>query len=394
MGLTEDPRVSLTGSDIKARVEVLAADIRDRNLAAEFDQRRRLPEDIVDRLREAGVFRMNMPASWGGPEMTSPEQVEIVEKLSRADGSVGWCSFIWCDSGIYSGYLEEAVAKELYPRLDMAQSGWVYPAGRADKVEGGYRVNARWIFGSGSNWCDMLAGGCTVFEHGEPHLDSRGKPEWRIMLSDRDSYTIEDTWYTTGLRGTGSNDYLARDLFVPEAHSFSFFEPARRSGSLWKRPDTLLRKMSGVPLGIARDAIDRAVAMLEGKIDRMSKLPYREMRDVQLAIAESEALLGAARAYVYSSLSVQWEKLERDEPMSVKERADTFLARQHAFQTGRKVVQLIYDTIGGAAIYESHPFDRQLRDMITACQHIVAQEKTLASVGSLLLGNDDEHGML
>ena len=386
--------LALTADDIRANVDALCDDIRDRDLATEFDAQRKLPVDIVERLRAAGVFRMNMPRSWGGPEMTSPEQVQIIEALSRADASVGWCAFIWCDSGIYSGYLVAGVARELYPRLDMAQSGWVYPAGRADRVSGGYRVNARWIFGSGCNHCDMLAGGCTIFQDDAPRLNTLGRPEWLIMLAPPDSFRIEDTWFTTGLRGTGSNDYLAEDLFVPEEHSFSFFEPARREGPLWRRPDTLLRKMSGVPLGVARDAIDRAVQILEGKTDRITRQPYRELREVQQAVARAEAQLGAARAYVYQSLDAQWARLERGEPLSVKERADTFLARQNAFQTGRAVVQLMYDTIGGAAVYSSNPFDRPLRDMMTACQHIVAQEKTLASVGSLLLGADEDRGML
>ena len=387
---------TVSGTEIRANAQVVAGEIRKRNLAAEFDELRKLPLDVVDQLRDAGIFRMAMPADRGGPEMTSPEQVEVVETLSRADGSVGWCAFIWADSGLYSGYLSESAAEVLYPRLDMAQSGWVYPSGRADRVAGGYRVNAQWIFGSGCNHCDVLCGGCAVFENGEPRLDSRGKPEWRIMLAPKDSYRIEDTWYTTGLRGTGSNDYVAEDLFVPEEHSFSFFQNQHRPGPLWQRPDAVLRKMSGVPLGIARDAIDRAVEVLEGKVDKMSKLPYREMKEVQRAIAQAESMLGAARAYVYSSLNAQWVKLDSGAPLTLQERADTFLARQNAFQTGRRVVQLIYDTIGGAAVYAANPFDRQLRDMITACQHIVAQEKILATVGSLLLGAEDEHdhGML
>lgn len=390
----DDSEESLTAADIRARVRVLADEIRTRNLAAEFDEPRQMPVDVVDRLRHAGVFRMNMPVDWGGPEMSSPEQVEIIETLSRADGSVGWCAFIWCDSGLYSGYLEQSVAKALYPRLDMAQSGWIYPAGRADRVAGGYRVSGRWIFGSGCDHCDLLAGGCTVFDDGEPVLGAKGTPEWRVMLAPRSSFRIEDTWHTTGLRGTGSNDYLADDLFVPDAHSFSFFEAPYRDGPLWRRPDTLLRKMSGVPLGIARDSLDRALEILEGKVDRVSKVPAREMRDVQLAVAKAEAKLGAARAYVYSTLEAQWRKLEQDEPLTEAERAATFLSRQFAFQTAREVVHIVYDTIGGAAIYATAPFDRHLRDINTACQHIVAQEKTLASVGSLLLGVGGERGML
>ena len=96
----------------------------------------------------------------------------------------------------------------------------------------------------------------------------------------RAAITIEDTWYTTGLRGTGSNDYVANDLFVPYEHSFSFREP-KREGTLWTRADALLRKMSGVPLGIARDSIDRAIAMLENKADRLTGIQYRDMAEVQ-----------------------------------------------------------------------------------------------------------------
>ena len=139
----------MQAADILANAKALADEIRERDLAPEFDTLRKLPEDVVDKLRTAGVFRMNMPRSWGGPEMTSMEQVEVVEALCRADGSVGWCTFIWCDSGIYSGYLDQDVAKSLYPELDMAQSGWVYPAVPAEKVDGGYKFSGRWIFGSG-----------------------------------------------------------------------------------------------------------------------------------------------------------------------------------------------------------------------------------------------------
>ena len=379
---------ALTGADIKANVRRVAAEIRDRNLAPEFDRDRKLPKDIVEQLRTAGVFRMNMPRIWGGPEMTSMEQVEVVEELSRADGSVGWCSFIWCDSGLYSGYLDDSVARALYPKLDMAQSGWVYPAVPAVRVDGGYRVSGRWIFGSGSNHCDMLAAGVIETKDGAPVMGADGAPVWRILLAPPGSFAIEDTWYTTGLRGTGSNDYVANDLFVPYEHSFSFREP-KRAGTLWTRADALLRKMSGVPLGIGRDAIDRAIAMLENKTDRLTGVQYRNIPEVRRAIADAEALLSAARAYVFASLETQWAKLERGEELTRKERADTVLARQFAFQTGRRVTQMMYDTIGGAAVYAKNPFDRQLRDMTTACQHIVAQPKTVEGPGALLLGVDD-----
>ena len=130
---------SLSASDILSNARALAQRIRDKDLASEYDRLRRLPADIVQEVRDAGIMRMNMPGIWGGPEMSSIEQVEVIEELSKADASVGWCSFIWCDSGIYSGYLDDAVGREMYPRLDMATSGWVYPVGQAHRVDGGYK---------------------------------------------------------------------------------------------------------------------------------------------------------------------------------------------------------------------------------------------------------------
>lgn len=393
--MTTPAAATLSGSDILANARALADGIRAQDLAAEYDRIRRLPADIVEQIRAAGIMRMNMPRSWGGPEMTSMEQVEVIETLARADASVAWCAFIWCDSGIYSGYLDDAVARAMYPRLDMATSGWVYPAAVAERVAGGFRVSGQWMFGSGCNHCDWLAAGVVETADGAPVLDDHGRPSWRILLARRDEYEILDTWYTTGLRGTGSNDYRAQDLFVPEEHSFSFLQPAKRAGALWARPDTLLRKMAGVPLGVAADAIDAAVAMLRDKSDRLSGLAYRDMPRVQLAVAEAQARLGAARSYVFTALEAQWRKLESGAPLTARERADVWLSRTHAFQSARAVVTLLYDTIGAAAVYADRgPFDRHLRDIQTACQHIVGQTKAWEGVGQLLLGGEPPSPML
>ena len=378
---------TLTGSDILANARALADSIRSKDLAAEYDRLRKLPEDIVEDVRAAGIMRMNMPRSWGGPEMTSMEQVEVIETLARADASVAWCSFIWCDSGLYSGYLEDSVAREMYPRLDMATSGWIYPAAAAERVPGGYRVSGQWMFGSGSNHCDWLAAGVVEVKDGAPVIDDQGRPSWKILLAKRDEYEILDTWYTTGLRGTGSNDYRVQDLFGPEERSFSLLGTPQRPGPLWARPDTLLRKMAGVPLGVAADAIDTAIAMLRDKTDRLSGIAYRDMPRVQLGVAEAQAMLGSARSYVFSSLETQWRKLEAGEPLTEIERANVWLSRTNAFQTARKVVGLLYDTIGANAIYADRgPFDRHMRDIQTGCQHIVGQTKAWEGVGQLLLG--------
>ncbi len=362
----------------------------------EIDTARRLPPDVVAKMKDAGLFRMIMPKIWGGPELTSMEQVELIEEISQGDASAGWCLMIGADSGLYSGFMDDTAARALYPRLDMVQAGWVYPVGQAHETSDGYSVKkAQWAFCSGSTHTDRIAGGCIVFKDGAPKLNDQGLPEWRIMVAPVEDWEIKDTWHTTGLRGTASNDYTIKgeELFVPREHSFHFREP-HRDGPLWQAPDALLRKMSGIPLGVARAAIDHATNILKDKVEMPGGTPYKTIPRVQTAVAESEMILGAARSFVFSSLESQWTKLERGDPLTEKDRADVWLSRLNAFQSARAVVQKLYDTVGGSAVYaQKGPFDRAMRDTMTMCQHIAGQHKGAETCGALLLGDDSKHTM-
>lgn len=333
-------------SEIYANARALGPYLKEK--AAEIDQARRLPEEVVARLRDAGMFRLMMPKAWGGPELSTIEQVEIVEELSKANPSAGWCVMIGCDSGYYAGYLDETAARTLYPRLDMATAGMVFPEGRAARVEGGYLVNGQWAFGSGITHADVVSAGCVVYQNGAPVLaGTPPKPLWRIMLAPAASYEIQDTWHTIGLRGTGSNDYRASNLFIPEEHSFSVLEPPRRDAPLWRRNNTFLPKIAGVPLG-------------------------------------------AARAYLFSAIKRQWKRLEKNEPLTEKQRADFWLSLVNAARSGRQVIRMLFDVLGASAIYPHRgPFDRSLRDAETWCQHAAVQRRLLEAIGGRLLGADD-----
>lgn len=358
-----------------------------RENAARIEENRRLPEDIVELLRCAGVFRATMPKAWDGPELSSMEQIRLLEIIAQGDVSAAWCSMIGMDSGIYSGFLDQEVALKLYSSLDTAQSGWIYPQGRAERVDGGYRVSGQWRFGSGTTHCDMLAAGCTVYEDGRPVIDEEtGKGLWRVMLAAPDQFEHLDTWYTTGLAGSGSIDYQVEDLFVPAEHSFSFAEPVRR-GPLHDAPDAILRKMSGIPLGLARAALDHVREMAAHRADRETGLPWPQDHRVQMAVAELEMELSAARSAVYASVERQWTALENGTELSVDERVETALARYHAFRTARRIVHRLYDLVGGSSVYRrKSPMDRWLRDANTMCQHAVAQDSILQLTGNVLLG--------
>ena len=146
----------------------------------EIERGRRLPLHLVDALKQAGVFRMPMPREWGGPELDPMSQLRIIEALSAADASVGWCVMIGCDSGYFSGFLDQQVAREMYPDLDAVTGSALTLTGRAVRVKGGYRVSGRWPFSSGCQHSAWLIGGCLVYDGDQPRL--RPKPEGKRLV--------------------------------------------------------------------------------------------------------------------------------------------------------------------------------------------------------------------
>jgi len=370
--------------DTLEAVRALAPRIREVSTAIERE--RRLPAWVVQALKEVGVIRMPMPRAWGGPELDPLRQLEVVEELSRADSAVGWCAMIGSDGGYYSAFLEDSVGRQLYRDLDHVTAGLLSPVGRAEAVPGGYRVSGHWSFGSGCQHAELLVGGVMVFHEGNPRLDDSGVPEWRIAYLPRERCEILDTWHTMGLRGTGSHDYLATDVFVPAEHTFSFQEPPRRGGPLYALRGMFMSNMPGVPLGIARAALDYVTVLATEKLVGPGMHPMRAEPRVQAAMAQAAAIVGSARAYMVDTLGELWRTLCAGDLPSQRQQATYRLAVLHAFRASRDAVQIMYDTVGGSAFYMRSPLERHLRDVQTASQHITAQLKTYEPVGRMLLG--------
>jgi alkylation response protein AidB-like acyl-CoA dehydrogenase len=230
--------------------------------ADEIEQTRHLPEHIAASLKDAGVFGMAMPRAWGGPELDPLTQLEVLEALAMADGSVSWCAMINCDSGYMSAFLDQEFARAMYPDITVATGASATPSGVAARVPGGYRVSGRFPFCSGIHHCEWMFVGCVVSEDGALCRNENGVPETRQCFLNRTEFDIVDTWHTMGMRGTGSNDVAVNDVFVEEPRTFSFQDPAlvKRSGPLYAFPLMFLGKATGPALGIARHAVDHFIA--------------------------------------------------------------------------------------------------------------------------------------
>lgn len=372
-----------TAAEILTRAQQAAPLLRER--AVEIEHARALPADVVELLRDTGVFRMAVPESWDGPALNPMEQTQVIETLAVGDASAAWCAMIGMDTPLYAGYLDQQVARAMFPNPDTITAGLILPIGRAERVPGGYRVSGHWSFGSGITHADWVVAGCAVHHEGQPEPGPSGTPpHWRIMMAPRDSFEVMDTWYTTGLAGSGSHDYRAKDLFIPEEHSFSLARPVR--GGPQSTPDAILRNMPGVPLGVARAAIDLVREMATDRRDSATGQPWPQSYRVQLAVAEVEMELAAARDAVYGSLSRQWELLGAGLVPDTQQRVETVLARVNAFRAARSVLTRLSDLATTRAIYRTSPLERWFRDVHTMGQHVIAQEQVLQSVGAHLLG--------
>src|SRR3954454_16817327 len=375
----------LESADILANVEGLLPEIRRRSPEIAAD--RRLPRDLVDALKAAGVFRVAAPHEWGGPEMSMPDQLRMFERLSHADGSVGWCAMIGCDAGYYSSFLTEAAGRELWPDLDMVTAGWVMPAGTAKRVEGGFVVDGRWSFGSGCTHADVISGGCVVLApNGDVELGPDGQPVTIVALAPAGCFTIHDTWHTTGLAGSGSNDYSCDRVFVPAEHTFAFSDPVRRDGALYRFPGAFTVKFHGTVLGLARRALDELIAVIGSKVVMPQRVPMRELPRVQLELARAEATYRASYAYSHASVEAMWQALVDDRLQNDDERADVVMSRAHAARCARAVTMTAMQVAGTQAIFRSSPIDQLARDAMTVAQHVVAGPLMDETAGALLLG--------
>ncbi|MFI5916446.1 acyl-CoA dehydrogenase family protein [Dactylosporangium sp. NPDC051541] len=367
-------------AEVLRRVRALAPVLRDR--AEEIERGRRLPADVVAALRATGVFRMGFTRELGGPELSSIEQTEVIEALSYGDPSAGWCAMIGSDSGLYAAFLDRGVVERMFTSLDLVTAGMLFPGGRADRVEGGFRLTGRWQFGSGITHADWVISGAFRYRDGiaEPGPGGIG-PGSVLLMVPREQVEVLDTWHTTGLAGSGSCDYTITDVFVPVEHTLYFSDVRGRPGPL-AQPEVHMRNMPGVPLGVARAALDHA---REAVVASGRSEDYRS----QIVLADCEADFAATRHAVYGALRRQHDVLAGGgtlDDLTALERAALPLSRRHAFRTARSILTRLYDLSQTSAIYRPSPLDRWLRDTTTMCQHVVAQDRILQTAGAHLLG--------
>jgi alkylation response protein AidB-like acyl-CoA dehydrogenase len=376
-----------TTADAVATARALAPQLR--AFSDQIDRERKLPAEAVKLLRDANLFGILVPKAMGGLDVDPVTAGRVVEEVAAADGSAGWCIMIASQNAVLAGFLPDADAHEVLDNRTIV-CGTARPIGRAvitNDPKPGYRVTGRWPFASGSSHADWFLGECTVYEGDKPKLDPQGNALTRVTLIPRSSVTLHDTWHTTGLRGTASNDFSCENVFVPASRGFQMLvDPPVSQSPVYKAFPLVVINHGTHSLGVARSAIEATVETAKTKAG-WGNIPIREVPRIQAMVAEAIIIRAAASEYLYKVAQDLWDEIVAGKDNATL-RARVRLATSHAATASTQAVDLVYRALGTTSIFTTSPLERHFRDIHTAASHVMIGAMTYEAAGRVELGLD------
>ena len=369
-------------------VRALAPEIASR--ADEIEQSRRVPADLLDKLRSTGAFRAILPRQIGGEELSALEFIRVLEEVAKADGSAGWTVMIGADFPMILSKFPSPVLERIYADgPDTLARGAFAPKGVGVKTDGGYIVSGRWPLASGSYDFEWVVANCVIFGDTGPIIGGDGIPEMRTMLLRPDQVEFMDNWDSVGLRGTMSEDFAVQEQFVPEEETGTLFGPSSWDSPLYRLPMRvgLGPTHSGVVLGIAQGALDELGQLAKTKrpafnpMVRLAEDPLFRQRYGELVFR-----LEAVRALTYNVVDEVWQTVTGGPEMTpdLALRARGSVAFTHAECVS--IVNEAFTLAGSAALYSSTPLQRRWRDVRAAAQHAAASAEVYQFLGAVRAG--------
>jgi len=362
----------LTGTDLWRKAEALLPKLKER--APKCEQLRRLPDETLREFHDAQLFRIHQPKRVGGAELEFAAVVTYGALFARVCASTAWNWVNFAAHHMMLGMFPPQAQDQIWgkSRDALIASSFVFPAGKARKVQDGYLLSGRWPFSSGvdpSEW-NMLAG--------LAYLDENAPPEQRVFLLHKSQYKVIDNWFAGGLRGTGSKDVEANEQFVPEHRTLAVADtkggPTPGSdanpGPLFQLPVFALfpYMLSGVALGIAEGMVEdfHAKAGAKGK---MTGARIAEIQSTQIRLAEATAYARASRLVQVTNCREAQELIASGEIPSLPTKARYRLEGAYAVEWAVKAVDLMFGLNGASGLYESGSAPRSFRDAHAVKQH-------------------------
>ena len=366
-----------------------------RERAQETEDARVVPEDSVKALEETGFFRLLQPARFGGLEAEPVTFLTAVRLIASACGSTGWVASVLGVHAWQLALFPPPAQAEVWGDDPAARMSSSYaPTGRAEATDGGHRLTGRWSFSSGCNHATWVLLGAIVPEgDGQP-------PDFRTFLLPASDYVIDDVWDTVGLRGTGSNDIVVDNVFVPEHRSLSFTEVTRcrcpgqeaNPGPLFRLPygSVFPYSITAPIIGMASGAYDAHVAYQRGRV-RASYAGQKAAEDPhgQVRVAQAAAEIDAAWLALERNMADLMAHARAGEKIPIPLRLR--VRRDQVLGTGRSIsaVDLLFENSGGRALATGTVIQRHWRDAHAGRVHAINDpERALTMFGRGEFGLD------
>lgn len=368
----------------------LCQEIRERACTGEFDDQAYVSQDIIDKLKKLGVYRALVPKRFGGNEWSPKQFCELIEQLSKADGSVGWVASFGM-SPAYLGSLPEDTLKTLYKDSpDIVFAGGIFPPQPAEITDEGVVVRGRWKFSSGCMGADIVGVGISPQKDNE----AQGLPRMAVMPANQAK--VDMTWDTVGLKGTGSHDLVVDNVLVGKEWTFIRGEPSKLPEPFFKYPSLSLatQVLTVVGIGVAAAALDEFKQLAPGKASITGGAEIANRPVTQYEFAQSDAEFKAARNWFYDTMDIVWKEVVAGRTPSVEQVSDMRLACTHAARVCARVARKMQMLAGMTAIYSNNVFSRFVNDTNVVTQHAFMGDATLQNAGLVSFGLKPAPGYL
>jgi indole-3-acetate monooxygenase len=380
-----------TAAEFHARVDTLLPLIESR--AVEAENLGRMTDDVVDALRKSGIYTMLFPKEVGGAEISPFDAMQIVERLSYAHASCGWCTLVNNMEGLTMAiYIEDAGIAEVFANgVDITIAGNGVPRGFARPVDGGYMIRGHWAYGSAIAHAEWIHTGCFVTDPSgkDVVIEPNGQPKIVITHHPRSTIKLLGNWDVLGLRATGSFDYTlaeGEELFVPAYRTYGFDIGAPRRGgiqgalglagwSAWAH--------SSWAIGVGRRMLDELVKVVVARTDAFGK--SSDSASFKFQFAQAEAKFRAAHALVYDTWRGVSETCARGERPTLHQMTMIKLALRHIHDVISEVGTFAYRAARGASLRNT-VMQRFYRDIHSGTQHILMADQIVEEAGRALLG--------
>lgn len=348
--------------------------------------------EVVELMKEVGITRMMVPKNQGGPDVSLRTFVKVLRKVANYNVSAAWLTFLYPLHNMLPAYLPKESQEKIYN--DGGLIADIFAAvGEAERVEGGYRVSGKWNFVSGINHASWVGVGVKVD-------NGKGGKEVILPMLYKDQFTIVENWDTFGLRGSGSNQIIVEDVFVPDDMIFmpEQAEEIRRPADDDYEKDYPLYHVPLFPafyfgfpvmaVGAAermieefKKATEKRVRLMDGVRESESPRSQRVMAEITTEFKTAEALLDK-----YITLLEEYEENGAETPNS-----EFFALRTKIIKTTTDIGMRILLTLGGGALYKGGPIELFFRDLVSLATHKTSlYEDSVAAYGQDLFGFDSK----